>query len=91
MCSTFAPRLFDSSTSSAESTKGKRRPKAALPLPKTSWAQRYIAKLRSGETISFRPRGHSMTGRIESGQFCTVIPIDPPTLRVGDIVCRVTR
>jgi hypothetical protein len=33
-----------------------------------------------------------MTGRIESGQICTVAPIDPATLRVGDIVlCRVGR
>jgi hypothetical protein len=31
-------------------------------------------------------------GRIESGQLCTVVPIDPATLRVGDIVlCRVGR
>ena len=31
-----------------------------------------------------------MTGRIESGQLCTVVPIDTATLRVGDIVlCRV--
>ena len=27
-----------------------------------------------------------MTGRIESGQLCTVVPVDPSTLRVGDIV-----
>jgi len=33
-----------------------------------------------------------MSGRIESGQLCTVVPIDPATLRVGDIVlCRVGR
>ena len=33
-----------------------------------------------------------MTGSIEPGQLCTVIPIDPTTLRVGDIVlCRVGR
>jgi hypothetical protein len=33
-----------------------------------------------------------MTGRIESGQLCTVVPIDPATLRVGDILlCRVGR
>jgi hypothetical protein len=33
-----------------------------------------------------------MTGRIESEQLCTVAPIDPATLRVGDIVlCRVGR
>jgi hypothetical protein len=31
-----------------------------------------------------------MTGRIESGQLCTVIPIDPVVLEVGDIVlCKV--
>jgi len=59
----------------------------------TSWAARYIAELRAGQSVSFRPRGQSMTGRIESGQLCTVVPIDDPaTLRVGDIVlCRVGR
>jgi len=31
-----------------------------------------------------------MTGRIESGQLCTVAPIDPAMLEVGDIVlCKV--
>ena len=31
-----------------------------------------------------------MRGRIESGQLCTVVPIDPATLEVGDIVlCKV--
>lgn len=54
------------------------------------WATGYIAKLREGETVSFRPRGNSMTGKIESGQLCTVEPVDPTTLEVGDIVlCKV--
>jgi hypothetical protein len=54
------------------------------------WASHYIEKLRAGETVSFRPRGHSMKGRIESGQLCTVTPVDPATLAVGDIVlCKV--
>ena len=54
------------------------------------WATQYIAKLRKGETVSFRPRGHSMSGKIESGQLCTVAPVDPATVRVGDIVlCKV--
>ena len=54
------------------------------------WASRYIEKLRAGESVSFRPHGHSMTGRIESGQLCTVVPIDPAMLEVGDIVlCKV--
>ena len=54
------------------------------------WASRYIEKLRAGETVSFRPHGHSMMGRIESGQLCTVVPINPAMLEVGDIVlCKV--
>jgi hypothetical protein len=54
------------------------------------WATGYIEKLRQGETVSFRPRGNSMTGKIESGQLCTVEPVDPASLRVGDIVlCKV--
>jgi hypothetical protein len=50
------------------------------------WASAYIAKLANGEPVSFRPRGNSMEGKIDSGQFCTVEPIDPSRLRVGDIV-----
>lgn len=54
------------------------------------WASGHIERLQQGETVSFRPRGHSMTGRIESGQLCTVAPVDAGTLEVGDIVlCRV--
>jgi hypothetical protein len=54
------------------------------------WASSYIAKLRAGEIVSFRPHGQSMTGRIESGQLCTVVPIDPAILEVGDVVlCKV--
>lgn len=31
-----------------------------------------------------------MTGKIESGQLCTVAPVDPATLVVGDVVlCKV--
>jgi hypothetical protein len=54
------------------------------------WAAGHIEKLRAGEAVSFRPRGHSMSGKIESGQLCVVVPVDPGTLRVGDIVlCKV--
>ena len=54
------------------------------------WAARYIEQLRNGETVSFRPRGNSMSGKIESGALCTVAPVDPTTLQVGDIVlCKV--
>ncbi len=55
------------------------------------WATQYIAKLKEGETVQFRPRGNSMVGKIESGQLCTVEPIEnPDTLQTGDIVlCKV--
>jgi hypothetical protein len=54
------------------------------------WASRYIQRLLAGEAVSFRPHGQSMTGRIESGQLCTVVPIDLAVLEVGDIVlCKV--
>ncbi len=56
-----------------------------------SWATAYIAKLKDGETVQFRPRGHSMKGKIESGQLCTVEPISIfAELEKGDIVlCKV--
>lgn len=55
------------------------------------WASGHIERLKRGETVSFRPRGGSMTGRIESGQLCTVEPvIDHAILQVDDIVlCKV--
>jgi hypothetical protein len=55
------------------------------------WANHHIAKLQSGEAIQFRPRGNSMTPKIESGQLCTVAPLrDEDEIQVGDIVvCKV--
>ena len=52
-------------------------------------ATQYIAKLGKGETVQFRPRGNSMTGKIESGQLCTVEPVNGE-IGKGDIVlCKV--
>lgn len=49
----------------------------------------HIDKLRKGETVAFRPKGHSMMPKIESGQKVTVSP-DISNLKEGDIVfCRV--
>ncbi len=55
------------------------------------WATAYIQKLKNGENVSFRPRGHSMRGKIDSGQLCTVQPItDFAALQKDDIVlCKV--
>jgi hypothetical protein len=51
------------------------------------WAAPYIAQLNSGDTVSFRPHGHSMAGRVESGQLVTVAPVlDASGLAVDDIV-----
>lgn len=54
------------------------------------WATGHIERLLRGETVSFRPRGSSMAGKIESGQLCTVEAVDSATLEVGAVVrCRV--
>lgn len=55
-----------------------------------SWATHYIAKLNDGQTVQFRPRGHSMKGKISSGQLVTVEPLNNRILKPGDIVlCKV--
>lgn len=54
-----------------------------------SWANSHIAKLQSGETVSFRPKGNSMRGKIDSGDLVTVSP-KMDKLKEGDIVlCKV--
>ncbi|MBA3464311.1 MAG: S24/S26 family peptidase [Deltaproteobacteria bacterium] len=55
------------------------------------WADGHIARLALGETVQFRPRGHSMTGKVNDGELCTVAPLAADhVLKVGDIVlCRV--
>jgi hypothetical protein len=54
------------------------------------WATKYIEQLSRGEAVKFRPRGNSMTGKIENGQLVTVQPIGDKKLGIGDIVlCKV--
>lgn len=50
-----------------------------------SWASTYIAALREGKTVKFRPKGNSMQPRVESGQLCTVEPLGA-TPEPGDVV-----
>jgi hypothetical protein len=51
------------------------------------WASHYIESLRKREAVSFRPRGNSMSGKIDSGQLCTVVPVDDAlALTVGSVV-----
>lgn len=55
-----------------------------------SWATPYLPKLVRGETVTFRPRGHSMAPLIRSGQEVTVEPIGERPIEPGDVVlCRV--
>ncbi len=59
-------------------------------LVRMGWAKNYIEKLAAGETIAFRPRGNSMTGKVESGNLVTVVPLQGEPA-VGDIVlCKVS-
>ena len=51
-----------------------------------SWAKFAIEKLKQGETVQIRPRGHSMKGRVNDGDLVTVAPCKPEELSVGDIV-----
>ena len=54
------------------------------------WATKYIEALSRGEKIVFRPRGHSMSGKIENGQLVTIEPLHAQTIKVGEIVlCKV--
>jgi hypothetical protein len=54
------------------------------------WAARHIAELKEGKTVLFRPRGHSMTGKVDSGQLVTVEPLNGRIPGVGWIVlCKV--
>lgn len=56
------------------------------------WAMAYIEALKQSETVSFRPRGNSMKGKIKSGQLVTVTALADQELKKGDIVlCRVGR
>jgi SOS-response transcriptional repressor LexA len=51
-----------------------------------SWAKFAIDKLKQGETVQVRPRGHSMKGKVNSGDLVTIAPCKPEELSVGDIV-----
>lgn len=55
-----------------------------------SWATQHIENLKKGETVRFRPKGNSMTGRVNSGDLCTVIPIQGISVKTDDVVlCKV--
>jgi hypothetical protein len=52
-----------------------------------SWADRAIERLRAGEQAVIRPRGRSMSGRVEDGATVTLAPIaDKHALEPGAVV-----
>lgn len=51
-----------------------------------SWALHAKEALRRGERVMVRPRGHSMKGKVNDGDLVTLAPVDPATLRQGDVV-----
>jgi len=54
------------------------------------WANKHIEALQRNQVVQFRPRGNSMSGRIESGQLVTVTPVAQQAFQVGSIVlCKV--
>lgn len=46
----------------------------------------YAHALKAGESVRFKPRGHSMDPIIRNGQLVEVAPVDTSTLQVGDVV-----
>lgn len=51
-----------------------------------SWAAFAIEKLKQGQTVQIKPRGHSMKGRVNDGALVTVEPRPCDELQVGDVV-----
>lgn len=51
-----------------------------------SWENYAILGLAAGNTVQIRPRGHSMTGKVNDGALVTLEPVLFETLEVGDIV-----
>lgn len=51
-----------------------------------SWADRAKEALRRGESVTVRPRGHSMRPKVNDGDLVTLVPCVPADLSIGSIV-----
>lgn len=49
----------------------------------------HIAPLRCGQTVRFRPTGHSMTGRVNHGDLVEVAPCTTPPVQGDVVLCKV--
>lgn len=56
-----------------------------------SWATSAIEQLKKGTSVTIKPRGNSMKGKIESGSLVRIDPVTHQTeIKVNDIVlCKV--
>lgn len=50
------------------------------------WADRAKEALRRGESVTVRPRGHSMRPKVNDGDLVTLEPCAPEQVSVGAIV-----
>jgi hypothetical protein len=50
------------------------------------WASAAIERLQRGERVTVRPRGHSMTGKVNDGNQVIVEPLGERAPEVGDSV-----
>jgi hypothetical protein len=50
------------------------------------WATAAIERLRQGQPVTVRPRGHSMTGKVDDVDTVTVEPLGERAPRRGDVV-----
>lgn len=55
-----------------------------------SWATHAIESLKKGETVRIRPRGNSMSGKIESGDLVTIEPLTQSPEKGDIVLCRVS-
>jgi len=54
------------------------------------WADFAIKALQEGKTVTIKPTGGSMKGKVDSGSKVTVEPISLDKIEIGDIVlCKV--
>jgi Peptidase S24-like len=51
-----------------------------------SWSKIAISQLQQGKEAKVRPRGHSMTGKVNDGNLVTISPCETDKLEVGDVV-----
>lgn len=53
------------------------------------WATRHIEELKAGRAVRFRPRGHSMTGRVSDGDLVEVVPLAADPAKGDVVLCKV--